>query len=112
MITKTTSSKYKHKSNGITRSKMKKFHPVVHQNYAIEENNYTVFCKLLNRADKLESLGKTCFNCPYLYGILQGEGVECLWEDNYDKTFRTVTDPFKEEKRVSNLIKQSILKRG
>lgn len=80
---------------------------VIHQNFLTRDNK--IFCKLL---DKITDLNvNRCNTCSMCVGSLQGEGVECLWEDE-DKNFPIVAinDPEAEAKRVksSASIKKSI----
>ncbi len=91
--------------------KMTRLSPVVHQNF-MTENKGLIYCKKNHKVEKLSKIQTQCFECPLFYGTLQGEGVECAWEDNFDKPFLHVDDPHAELKRVSNLIENKHLKRN
>lgn len=86
---------------------MSKANMVVHQNLA--DRNGKVFCK---RTNKIETVGAHCDSCPYLYGSLQGKGVECEWKDVMNEVFVEVESPKDELLRVSSLIDAKILKKG
>ena len=71
-----------------------------------------VFCKRQDKIRKIASGYKDCDKCPYLFGSLQGEGVECKWEDIVPPPSPFgyyVHDPTEEFKRVSSLIDEGIL---
>lgn len=81
--------------------------PVVHQNFFDEEGK--VFCKKLNKVIELDI--NKCNSCDMCVGSLQGNGVECLWEDEDDKyPILAVNNPSKELLRVSKSsdIKKSV----
>lgn len=83
----------------------------VHHNYVTEENGYSVFCKKLHKVTHINF--DACDKCPYLEGSLQGNGVECYWNDpDANGVFMTVNDPKKELMRVSKLIDEGKLKKG
>lgn len=82
---------------------MKELKFVVHQNYVTDKLG-TVFCKKNNMVEKLTDITSQCCECSYFYGCLQGEGVECGWEDVVDVPFWSVTNPHEELNRVSMLI--------
>lgn len=86
--------------------------PVVHQNFTTEKNHYSVYCKKKHLVDELSNLTNTCWECPYFYGCLQGEGVECAWMDDYHHPFMEIENPSREFERVSVLIKQGTIKKG
>lgn len=52
------------------------------------------------------------FELPVLIWFFAGEGVECGWKDEMDTVFMTITEPHTELKRVSDLVKNNILKKG
>lgn len=83
-------------------------HFVVHQNF-IRRDDDTVFCKKDHKIEKLSAILEQCSYCPYIYGSLQGEGVECGWEDVVDVPFWTVSSPQEELLRVSKLIDENIV---
>lgn len=81
--------------------------PVIHQNFLTPTNK--IFCK---RLDKVTDLNiDRCNTCPMCFGSLQGDGVECLWDDSDDKyPILSVYEPEKEAERVksSTQIKKSV----
>lgn len=85
---------------------------VNHFNYVTKSGK--VFCKRQNRVRKITPEYKGCDKCPYLFGSLQGQGVECMWEDiKPDSPFGNyVYDPQEEYLRVSELITNGILEKG
>ena len=85
---------------------------VNHFNYMTKDGK--VFCKRQDRVRKIPPEYKDCDKCPYLFGSLQGQGVECIWEDiKPDSLFgHYVYDPQEEYLRVSELIDKGILKKG
>lgn len=91
---------------------MPQLYPVVHQNFVTDKNKHSVFCKKLHRVDKISNLNETCFECPYLYGLLQGQGVECGWEDVLNQSFIDIDNPQAELQRVDKLIADKVLKKG
>lgn len=90
---------------------MTQLKPVIHQNYIVP-NSQTVFCKrkheLINLLDNI----KYCDKCPYIYGSLQGNGVECAWLDVFSEPYMQITDPQKKFERVNSLVTKNFLKRG
>jgi WD40 repeat protein len=81
----------------------------IHLNYATEDGK--VFCKKENRIVSVDI--DKCDNCPYLSGSLQGDGIECIWDDPSSKeTFMSVYNPQKELLRVSKLIDNKKIKKG
>lgn len=90
---------------------MAQLKPVIHQNFIIP-NNQTIFCKkkheLVNLMDNLNY----CDKCTYIYGSLQGNGVECAWLDIFSEPYMQITDPQREFERVSSLVENKILERG
>ena len=89
---------------------MEKLYPVVHQNF-ITESNGLVYCKKKHKVVKLSIITPQCFECPYFYGCLQGEGVECGWEDVIADPFVAVINPQEEFLRVSQLIDKKIIRK-
>lgn len=89
---------------------MKNLKPVNHQN--IVSDSGRVYCKKLGKVINLDY--KDCNTCDYCFGSLQGQGVECMWEDsiNNQSSIVTVTNPNKEFLRVSKLIDDGIIKKG
>lgn len=84
---------------------------VVHLNHFDE--NVKVFCKKKDRVVTLDnSQTHDCSSCQYLFGLLQGAGVECQWPDECDYDAINVKDPYKECRRVRSLIKKGKLKKG
>lgn len=83
-------------------------HPVNHFNYG---HTGKIFCK---REDKLKDNDnlETCSDCPYLFGSLQGEGVECSWNDVTPYSNHYVNNPREEKKRVNTLIKKGVISKG
>ena len=79
----------------------------IHQNYFDKKGQ--VFCKKQN---KLISSMSPCDTCDYCVGCLQGDGVECLWQDNINQPIIRVEDPTYELMRVSKLIDAGIIKKG
>lgn len=89
---------------------MKNLRDINHQNFLNKDNK--VFCKRLNKILSLDNL--KCEDCEYFYGSLQGQGVECFWED-FNETpapIVSVFNPQKEMLRVSKLIDKNIIKKG
>lgn len=85
---------------------------VNHFNYVTKSGK--VFCKRQNRVRKIVPEYKDCDKCPYLFGSLQGQGVECMWKDIKPPSpcGYYVYDPQEECLRVSELIAKGILKKG
>ena len=83
---------------------------VTHQNFVT--NSGRVFCKKVGKVIELDC--DKCDKCEYLYGSLQGDGVECRWDDPVKTAIGiyAVHDPNKELLRVSQLIDKGIIKRG
>lgn len=52
-----------------------------------------------------------CHGCSLLKGSLQGDGVECLWDDFFGGGFMQFYDPKQELLRVSNLIDRGCFNR-
>lgn len=50
---------------------------VNHFNYM--DRNGQIFCKRQDKVRKVAPKYKGCDDCPYLFGSLQGMGVECMW---------------------------------
>lgn len=73
-----------------------------HQNFSTEEGK--VYCKKLNKIVNLDNNLGVCSSCEYLVGSLQGDGVECAWDDGSSNSpIVGVTNPEKELLRVSKL---------
>ena len=85
---------------------------VNHFNYM--DRNGQIFCKRQNKVRKVAPKYKGCDDCPYLFGSLQGIGVECMWEDvpPLSPIGLEVRDPQEEFTRVSRLIDEKILRKG
>lgn len=91
--------------------KIKKIEQVNHLNYPDEKGK--VFCRRFHKIRKMDLDGKfwnECVNCKMLAGSVQGEGVECLWNDEGDYVYRCY-DPKEELLRVSKLIDKKVLKK-
>lgn len=67
-----------------------------------------VYCRRLNKI--IDNL-KSCYSCPLVSGSLQGDGVECTWDDYQILTPINVTDPKAELLRVSKLIDEGRLEK-
>ena len=64
--------------------------PIInHLNYADDDNR--IYCRKLNKIAELndEHVESNCMKCPMFAGSLQGQGVECSWNDTREK----VQDP-------------------
>ncbi len=85
---------------------------VNHFNYM--DGNGRIFCKRQDKVRKVAPKYKGCDDCPYLFGSLQGIGVECMWEDvpPLSPVGLEVRDPQEEFTRVSRLIDEKILRKG
>ena len=85
---------------------------VNHFNYM--DRNGQIFCKRQDKVRKVAPKYKGCDDCPYLFGSLQGMGVECMWEDvpPLSPIGLEVRDPQEEFTRVSRLIDEKILRKG
>ena len=85
---------------------------VNHFNYM--DGNGRIFCKRQDKVRKVAPKYKGCDGCPYLFGSLQGIGVECMWEDvpPLSPAGLEVRDPQEEFTRVSRLIDEKILRKG
>lgn len=85
---------------------------VNHFNYMTKGGE--IFCKRLDKVRKVAPEYKGCDDCPYLFGSLQGMGVECMWEDvpPLSPVGLEVRDPQEEFTRVSRLIGEKVLKKG
>lgn len=85
---------------------------VNHFNYM--NGNGRIFCKRQDKVRKVAPEYKDCDKCPYLFGSLQGQGVECMWEDIKPDSpcGHYVYDPQEECLRVSKLISNGILEKG
>lgn len=81
---------------------------VNHQNYY--DNNGKIYCKKEHKVMN-QDIDK-CSVCDYCSGSLQGEGVECSWEDNVDLAIVSPDSPEEELMRVSLLIDSGVLKKG
>lgn len=83
---------------------------IIHQNVA--EENGLHYCKKYN---KLVKNFHGCSRCDHFFGTLQGQGVECQWEDDVPKgspSYMTVIDPRREIARVNNLMEKGSVKKG
>jgi DNA-binding phage protein len=84
--------------------------PIVHFNYYGKEG---IYCRMRHKTIKdLE----VCHECPLLGGFLQGEGIECYWDD-YEASYKMPgfggpRTPKKEFIRVEKLIKAGHLDRN
>ena len=78
------------------------------------DGNGRIFCKRQDKVRKVAPKYKGCDDCPYLFGSLQGMGVECMWEDvpPLSPVGLEVRDPQEEFTRVSRLIDEKILRKG
>lgn len=84
---------------------------VNHMNYT--DNNGNCYCKLQNRVRKVAPDYEGCDQCPYLSGSLQGDGVECAWDDvDTPGGMLSVNNPQKEALRVAKLIDKQVVKKG
>lgn len=72
---------------------------VIHQNYVTDKGK--IFCKRMGTITELNL--NNCNSCKFCVGSLQGQGVECMWEDE-DKNYPilTILDPEKEKKRIED----------
>ncbi|MEE0891806.1 MAG: hypothetical protein U0M61_08210 [Succinivibrio sp.] len=88
-----------------------KLYDTNHFNYATEDGG--VFCrkhhKIFRLCDRRHHID--CLQCSYFFGCLQGEGVECRWDDVGNFGLYRVHDPEDEFRRVSMLVKKGILKK-
>lgn len=83
----------------------------IHLNYVSEETENKIFCKREHKI--IDANYDKCDDCPYLSGSLQGNGVECQWDDPDAKDpFVPVYEPQKELLRVSKLIDDKKIERG
>jgi len=85
---------------------MNSLSPLNHLNYG---NSGKIYCRI--RHELIKSLD-SCYDCSLLAGSLQGEGVECHWDDVLSGGFMRFDDPKRELLRVSNLIDIGYLDRG
>lgn len=94
------------------REKRISLESVNHFNYMTR--NGRIFCKRKDKVRKVAPEYKDCNNCPYLFGSLQGMGVECMWEDvpPLSPVGLEVRNPQEEFMRVTQLIDMKILKKG
>lgn len=81
---------------------------VIHQNYY--DNDGKIYCKKYHRV--MEQNINKCSKCEYCFGSLQGDGVECLWEDVISQPIISISNPQSEYLRVSKLIDKGIIKKG
>lgn len=71
-----------------------------------------VYCKKLNKIRTMDAqFWDVCTTCPMFSGTVQGEGVECTWDEPADYYSVKVFDPKEELLRVSKLIDQGVLKK-
>lgn len=72
---------------------------VDHLNYF--DKNGKVFCKKKDRVVTLdETQASDCEKCQYVFGFLQGDGIECQWPDEFEFGDMYIKNPYKECKRV------------
>ena len=81
---------------------------VIHQNYYGKSGK--IYCKKAHTV--MEQDIEMCSKCEYCIGSLQGQGVECVWEDNVDLPIVSPESPEAEMLRVSLLIDSGVLKKG
>ena len=93
---------------------MSKTQEFIHQNFFGETGK--VFCKKQNKIVDFDSLVKSgiCSHCKYFYGSLQGDGVECIYEDSIpgEQSFHSAYNPQQELLRISKLIDNKVIKKG
>ena len=85
---------------------------VNHINYPNDRGQ--IYCRKENKVITLDKQGNfwdKCIACPLFNGDYQGNGVECLWEDDTDDYSTYSSDPNKELLRVSKLIDSGKLKK-
>lgn len=83
---------------------------IIHQNIAGSDGLH--YCKKYN---KLTTNFRACSKCGYFFGSLQGQGVECNWEDDVPEdasSYMTIHNPKDEIARVNNLMDKGSVKRG
>lgn len=83
---------------------------IIHQNVAGYGGLH--YCKKYN---KLTTSFSACSRCDYFFGSLQGEGVECNWEDDVPEgspAYMTILNPKTEIARVNNLMDKGSVKKG
>nr|DAP04666.1 MAG TPA: hypothetical protein [Herelleviridae sp.] len=83
---------------------------IIHQNIAGEDGLH--YCKKHN---KLVKNFRACGKCDYFFGSIQGQGVECNWEDDVPEgtpAYMTIYDPNREIARVNNLMDKGSVKKG
>ena len=84
--------------------------PKNHINYPDQNNR--IFCRRLNKVITLDVEGgfwDICTRCRLFHGDYQGLGVECLYDDVPDAP-GYISDPAKEQMRVSKLIDSGTLR--
>ena len=81
---------------------------VIHQNFY--DHAGKVYCKKSHKVMRPNL--ETCSECDYCFGSLQGQGVECIWEDNTEMAIVSPETPESELMRVSLLIDSGVLKKG
>ena len=89
-----------------------KLKEVVHYNYA--DTNGNVYCRKLHKIITISDEATSeidCTQCPLFFGSLQGQGVECVWDDATEYMVHGASRPTKELLRVSQLIDNGILKK-
>lgn len=87
------------------RADLNSLSPLNHLNYG---NSGGVYCRVQHsNVNNLDA----CHDCPLWSGTLQGEGVECCWDDVLGDGFMQFIDPKRELLRVSNLIDKGYLDR-
>lgn len=76
------------------------------------DNKGRVYCRKLNKIIAMNSqFWDVCTICPMFSGTIQGEGVECTWDESADYLIVEVFDPKEELLKVSKLIDQGVLKK-
>lgn len=87
-----------------------KIQDTIHQNVVTDENK--IYCKRAHKVVDFDANIPNCDTCPYFYGSLQGNGVECVWKDQTPASVFTVEEPNKELLRVSKLLDKKIVEKG
>lgn len=63
-------------------------------------NHEKIFCYLQKDIVPVDKILVKCKNCKYFYGLGQGLGIECSWEDTVQGNCVTVPFPTMEKNRV------------
>ena len=61
-------------------------------------NGGLVYCHRVGKISRIDA--NRCSTCPMFNGSLQGEGVECMWDDKGNESPMTCNNPLKEYKRI------------